>query len=301
MKIAYTIRYKGFKTLSYFIVNKLKLLVFMVAFLVSLILVGSAVYAQSGFADSPCDPNYYKSLEARAWMEAQREITQNQNLIFKPDSVLEYTCFDGHLSELAEHAKDMFSESTRWGTAYGNMEGSLNTLVSGSLGEYESNFQGTFLNGRSNVTRRLPSSISKGAYACQLMQNVWQAAKCMNFVDASSDGFYTLADYASGGERRSGCAKDPRWTSEPDVAIPPLGATTPWEADNVVSHLERFSDDACSKSDKIKTGLIVGPIDTNPNYYEEHVCLIDKCVWQASGSGTVAYPSSSGQCVEEIK
>jgi hypothetical protein len=48
-------------------------------------------------AASSCDPAYYDTLQSRAWLEAQREITQNQNLIFKPDSVLQYTCFDKHL------------------------------------------------------------------------------------------------------------------------------------------------------------------------------------------------------------
>ena len=51
------------------------------------LLCSSISYAQN----SPCDPDYYESLEARAWLEAQREITQNQNLIYKPDSALEYT------------------------------------------------------------------------------------------------------------------------------------------------------------------------------------------------------------------
>src|SRR5437016_4882806 len=43
---------------------------------------------------TPCDPEYMDALEARAYLEAQREVAQNQNYILKPDSVLEYTCFD---------------------------------------------------------------------------------------------------------------------------------------------------------------------------------------------------------------
>ena len=52
---------------------------------------------------SPCDPQYMDALEARAWLEAEREISQNKNLIYKPDSVLEYTCFAGFLNEAASN------------------------------------------------------------------------------------------------------------------------------------------------------------------------------------------------------
>ena len=44
-------------------------------------------------APTSCDPEYMDALEARAYMEAQREIAQNKNLIFKPDSLLDYPCF----------------------------------------------------------------------------------------------------------------------------------------------------------------------------------------------------------------
>ena len=98
--------------------------------------------ALAQFAATPCDPDYYESLEARAWLEAQREITQNQNLIFKPDSVLEYTCFDNHLRELADHADEMFSETTRWGGSVlttpvaqsRHMDNALDLLVSAAYG-----------------------------------------------------------------------------------------------------------------------------------------------------------------------
>ena len=35
-----------------------------------------------------CDPDFLEVMEARAWEEAQREITQNANIIARPDSVL---------------------------------------------------------------------------------------------------------------------------------------------------------------------------------------------------------------------
>lgn len=52
-----------------------------------------------------CEEDVWDIIKSRAEMEANREITQNQNLISKPDSVLMLTCFDrlmGHLGNYAE-------------------------------------------------------------------------------------------------------------------------------------------------------------------------------------------------------
>ena len=42
--------------------------------------------ALAQIAPQPCDPQFFRQMESRAWLEAEREIMQNQNLIFKPDS-----------------------------------------------------------------------------------------------------------------------------------------------------------------------------------------------------------------------
>ena len=62
-------------------------------------------YAQN----SHCDPQIMDLLETRAWLTAQREIVSNQNLIYKPDSTLEYSCFDW----LADMTGFNFSNSGR--------------------------------------------------------------------------------------------------------------------------------------------------------------------------------------------
>ncbi len=41
-----------------------------------------------------CDPEFMKVMNSRSWMSAQREITQNGNIVPRPDSVLTYSCFD---------------------------------------------------------------------------------------------------------------------------------------------------------------------------------------------------------------
>lgn len=51
-----------------------------------------------------CDPDFYEVMKNRAWMEAQRELTQNANLITRPDSVLTVSCFGEFLDHLGAYA-----------------------------------------------------------------------------------------------------------------------------------------------------------------------------------------------------
>lgn len=55
-----------------------------------------------------CEEDVWDIIKARADMEANREITQNQNLISKPDSVLMLTCFDMQMGHLGDYAQDHF-------------------------------------------------------------------------------------------------------------------------------------------------------------------------------------------------
>ncbi|MEZ5813179.1 MAG: hypothetical protein R3E13_00390 [Alphaproteobacteria bacterium] len=54
-----------------------------------------------------CDPDFWNVLSARAEAEGQREMEAAQRLILKPDSTLQYSCFDGQLDALG--SSDMFS------------------------------------------------------------------------------------------------------------------------------------------------------------------------------------------------
>ncbi len=51
-----------------------------------------------------CDPDFWDVLADRAWEEGQREITQNNNLIARPDSVLSISCFDSFLDHASQYA-----------------------------------------------------------------------------------------------------------------------------------------------------------------------------------------------------
>lgn len=254
-------------------------------------------------AENPCDPKYFDSLEARAWLEAQREITQNQNLIFKPDSVLEYTCFDGYLKELADHADEMFSENfTRWGEILPitSMDNALQNLVVDAMNTYiNENFEKPgydLLGGRLNEERidhEGPFNVVGigGSYECDIMNRVWMEAKCMDFIDNTThDGFYTFAEYIDFGEDHrflpTVCqpfiADD--WQRNLDTAlIQPAG--TPWIEEIIHPYIEELTHDFCGDSIPLATGLKVRrPAGGAP--YDEHACVPPGCHY-VPGDGCV--------------
>lgn len=262
--------------------------------------------AVSVIADSPCDTLYYESLSARAWLEAQREISQNQNIILKPDSVFQYTCFDGLMRELADAAGNMLSETNAYGgpLASGSFAGALNDLVNNSLITYvNNNYGGSTYNLLSGHTAALgmyhtPTTVSSGTnapYSCDIMSRVWQAAKCINFVtNSASDGFYTFGEYASNLDVRhlpNSCTPiNGNWAGNLATAL----TSGPWTNDPVDTYLELTEPDDCTgvsctcDGDPVPTGLTV--INQQfPTGYAEHICLQPGCRYVPTGA-------TSGDC-----
>lgn len=189
------------------------------------------ISAQAALAQpATCDPKYWDSLKARAWTEAQREIEQNQNLIYKADSVLEYTCFDRFLRVLAGNSDRLFSGTTRWGQIAGpDMAAALTTLVLSSLisggtqGYINQNFKHNYLGGRGStdyaMASSLPSNSDHYSYDCDAMNKVWMTAKCQDFINtatsedktntAGQDDFFYMSAYSGTDYRRSPTACTP--------------------------------------------------------------------------------------------
>lgn len=165
---------------------------------------------QSEIAEQPCDTGFWKQMEARAWLEAEREIMQNQSLIFKPDSVLDYTCFDQFNKIAAAQGGEIFVHTNYFGEKIIQREQKestnqgLTAVVSVPLKGYISaNYSHGSLGGRGPDLATTsggpydpqdPTNATNESYQCQRMSQVWQAAKCINFIDNSNfelmDGFY---------------------------------------------------------------------------------------------------------------
>lgn len=253
------------------------------------------VLAAAPIAPTPCDPEYYKSLKSRAWLEAQREITQNQNLIFKPDSVMEYTCFDQFQGVLAREAINMFSETTRWGTILpsNSMDQALQNLVNSAVATWTANnFNHTFLGGRSDTLDYTPTAVTPTNYGpCTNMADVWKEAKCIDFIDEEDyDAFFTFKDYANGKEPRflptpCNTGVSSRWNTELQTAT--VDAQTPWQEDKVKTYFNLMDPANCSSAPKIETGVTVIRGDA-PNKFREKICIPPGCHYVPTGlnSGT---------------
>lgn len=129
----------------------------------------SKAYAQT----SACDPQYMDALESRAWLEAQREITQNANIISKPDSVLQYSCFSVFMGA-AGRALSSYSG--------GDASAFAQTIMSMYL---QDNFSHPFLGGRSSL---IMADVLIDNQRCDAMRAVWQEAKCMNMNSLLNSG-----------------------------------------------------------------------------------------------------------------
>lgn len=263
------------------------------------------------FAEKTCDPDYFESLKSRAWLEAQREIVQNQNLIVKPDSVLEYSCFDRQLSVLAYYARspdgELFSGSSRWGNAGTNMSLALGRLTGQALKAYdEQNFKYDYLGGRmegvdykmDRVQGTGPATliIPNQNYSCDEMDKVWKYAKCMDFINKKHDEFFTFAEHAQDDKRKlpEPCENIAPWGENIQKAT---GIGVPWERDDLKTYLEYIyplDTRGCGHANrsKIPTGLIIYNPKSPVNEYRENVCIVPGCYYKPTSinAGTCERP-----------
>ena len=170
---------------------------------------GSIMIMQAAYATntptSPCDPNYMNALEARAYLEAQREVAQNENLIVKPDSVLDYSCFAEFLGVLGNSSGQFSNQSAPGQTDDSSTSGgstaldtALTDVVGATLSTYLTlNFGNPgpeYIGGRftppnpaSKVNPRddkvSTDDDNQHRYDCDQMAMVWGYAHCMNFFN----------------------------------------------------------------------------------------------------------------------
>lgn len=262
-----------------------KLLPVMMAVILGTMFSASATFAQ--VIQPTCDPAYWGQLKERAWLEAQREVTQNQNLIFKADSILSYTCFPEWAAQAAS-VGSLFSG--------GGLVGAVNSLAVGPARNYvATNFTpGNYLGGR------YPS----GA-VCDLMRAVWARAKCQNFIDTgfagggALDGFYTfleLQDNAADPRLYpTPCGKVGTWETSLQAAMnTPDVRTTGIRVDNVANlrnpYLEhrrtlitpRLIPGACAPA--IMTGVEVHTSPGAEGEFPDGICTNPGCVYLRSGA-----------------
>lgn len=195
---------------------------------------GTGAHAEKRGDSRTCDGDFMNQIYARAFLEASRETMIAQTYIRKPDSTLEYTCFDEFLDHVADNAPPLFSETNDWlgkmiflnianvitagnpvfipmavAMGPGHIVPPLTLVVSSALNEHVQNFNHDFLGGTGGMNSSISPFVSPGNYNCGSMAAIWDIAKCQNFPDGPTL-FTTFAELA---------AADPR-------QFPALGACT---------------------------------------------------------------------------
>lgn len=174
------------------------------------------------YDESSCDGGFMNQIYSKAYMQANRQVIMSEQLIHKPDSVLEYTCFDQFIN-LAGKEAPTFSETTAWkdrtislktGDSSGsykfkvirkdlydseaidsdpaveNLSQALQYLISDVLNEYlTNNFSHTFLGEATTLDHSASAGI---AYNCSHMSTVWHVAQCLDFGE--DDQFRTFEE-----------------------------------------------------------------------------------------------------------
>jgi hypothetical protein len=259
-----------------------------------------------------CDSDFMNQIYAKAYLEADREVVINQTIIRKPDSILEYTCFDDFASMTAGAGGDIFSDTTDWRTHVVNigaiipwptlmstwmfdiftggdkLDASIERLVLQGLDRYiDSNFDHSFLGGTASIDSNISNSIGPNSYNCNFMDQVWQLAKCDNF--GTEVGFLTFDELAT---------NDPRqWpTICPGTnitnAIIDVARNDTWTfaaIDPVVTHVEALMPPggAVTCGSPIPTGVVITRYEWNPDFfgnttrttftYDDKVCSNPSC------------------------
>lgn len=155
----------------------------------------NVVFAQSAGVDpahlpDSCDPDYMDVLNARSYIEAKREMETAQRVILKPDSVLEYSCFNEeevwlgtlpggyHFSEYgvryAGNPPEFDGNAPPIRIYANSLENSLERVAFATLVRFLDSFSHIYGGG---VYPIVPNS----AAGCNSMNIVWFTAKCQNF------------------------------------------------------------------------------------------------------------------------
>lgn len=265
-----------------------------------------------------CDPEFYDVLAARSWLEGQREVEVAERLILKPDSVLEYSCFDDRMAELAAGANLMFSDNvsapgplfTSHGTGASrpdimgpppvsqpdipigdpgpNPPGTPSVLLSSQLDNSLSQtvrtpyFAYAGINFGHVYAGGTYSAIPPPAASCNAMNAVWLFLKCQDF---DINQFRTLLELSLVDPRDMPLpCNDPNrgtnWADNLAAAFPNPG--TDGAVDAIEPEQAKFDarvGGSCSE-DPIETGLTV---TIGGSTFNDAVCPTPGCYFDGSG------------------
>lgn len=259
----------------------------------------AAVPAPARAQDPLCDVALYDQMAQRARLQGQRETVTVENLIYKPDSVMEYTCFTRfveHIPNNLRYASAAFFEPIepdgenhhpRYEVSFDFPAEPLMTVARAPAEQWMfGNFGHNYLGGRVTDT---PATATPGTnYTCDAMSVIWELAKCQQFApEDPEDGFYGLQAFTTIDEiRRLPTACTAAFTAD-------IGTIPALPADPVTTNALAVVTEC---GEPIPTGQVInipraeGEPASRPAIYEEHICPNPTCTYTPTGmsDGTCA-------------
>lgn len=238
--------------------------------------------ATASLESAVCDPDIWRTMAHRAWIEAQREVEINQSIITRPDSVFELSCFDAFIAHSSKSAGAIFSgrEDPAGANGQGDITATtVNGVVTAAVGQYLSlaGFSATDMGGGTITGLSYsfePYNNGSGpsfASQCSKQAQVWAAFKCKNVGDLNALIFNHISQndprkvYSSGGGGSfHSCADVPSGGAQLyDSATVWANALSMLHSPTVAGTIATYFDPVETFSDMTSpTGACAGPIAT---------------------------------------
>lgn len=247
-----------------------------------------AVPASAQIPDT-CDADYYDVLRARSYAEGKREMETAQRIILKPDSVLEYSCFNDTLQDLGAYTEHFSETGLNGGNpppefngisppggvmTSNNLDNALNTVVRSALIDFLDNFWHTYGGGTFTLSP-IPAA------GCNPMNVVWQASKCTNF---DPSWWVRFEDLATQDIRNYPIpCGEPGRNANISAALaaafpPPADPVTSGSMNVYTGYVDSVTD--CSAAVPIETGISFELSNGTP--IDDAVCVVPGCNYDGS-------------------
>lgn len=269
---------------------------------------------------SACDANFMNQIYAKAFLEAEREVVINNAMILKPDSVLEYSCFDQQAAAVAIDGAPIFSGSDEWAPGSVSirpgtvdidvymdfrLDTSIELLVLESLKDYvDRNFAHDFLGGaavgdNNNIADTI---VTVSTAPCDFMYLVHDVSRCDDFAlntrFMTFDSYFSEPDLISNDPRilPQTCPNSHQITQDIlNVARNEDWTFATFDPVNVLLPIQRADETACPNVEPIPTGVTVAyeaydedlqgnPITVASYQYEEKFCSNPGCWFDNGGN-----------------
>lgn len=243
-----------------------------------------------------CDPEFATVIKAKASLEAEREVAAASRLISKPQSVLQYSCFDDRITELGHAADTIFSDRVSGAPLFSlhpdlilrtpppPIERGSDPFTPIHLGENGPNppgedFTADKLDDVLDQLVREPLQAYMSGFGggglCESMETVWNSLRCGDFPAS----FFVKLDNLPAFSCSANAA-----LVDANLALlnpPPATPAAMGGMDALVDYNDKINRDAeCGSAVPIPTGV---EVQIGGSSHPDAVCSIPGCSYDGSG------------------